>query len=293
MKLALPFTLAAAFMASHGVEAWGDLAHETIGYIAMEFLDPTALSFVKSILGRTFKESLGPAAIWADEVKFKEEFEFTIPFHFISAHDDPPNNCSVDLKRDCGDAGCSVTAVQNYTKQFLDGTRGNRRDQRRKREQTQQALLFLTSFIGNLGEPLTNEARGRRGFEIAATCDHNDTVLHAVWSAEMVTKNVNNSFAGSPQVYASRLAAQIKDGDYTPEAHGWISDINQSALSGTDVPLTWSKEANTLLCTVVFNFTEGQDLCDSPYYDNAIPVIDRQIAKQGYRLAIWLNTIFE
>ena len=30
MKLVTPFILA-ALMASHGVEAWGDLAHETIG----------------------------------------------------------------------------------------------------------------------------------------------------------------------------------------------------------------------------------------------------------------------
>ena len=62
--------------------------------------------------------------------------------------------------------------------------------------------------------------------------------------------------------------------------------------------------------SVVFSFTQGQDLCTGTYYNNAVPVvrlieigylgfilmyasqIDEQLAKQGYRLAIWLNTIF-
>ena len=31
MKLVLPITLAAALMASHGVEAWGDSGHKAVG----------------------------------------------------------------------------------------------------------------------------------------------------------------------------------------------------------------------------------------------------------------------
>jgi len=41
---------------------------------------------------------------------------------------------------------------------------------------------------------------------------------------------------------------------------------------------------------VVFDFESGQDLCTSSYFDDAIPVIELQITKQGYRLA---NTIFD
>ena len=44
------------------VTAWGDLGHETIGYVAQSFLAPNALSFVQSSLGSTYSESLGVAA---------------------------------------------------------------------------------------------------------------------------------------------------------------------------------------------------------------------------------------
>jgi len=58
------------------------------------------------------------------------------------------------------------------------------------------------------------------------------------------------------------------------------------------VPLGWAQGANAYDCSVVFDFVTGQDLCTGTYFNNAIPVIDLQIAKQGYRMAIWLNTIF-
>ena len=50
-----------------------------------------------------------------------------------------------------------------------------------------------------------------------------------------------------------------------------------------------------LLCpqSTVFSYTSGQDLCTSSYFTKAVTVIDLQIAKQGYRLAAWLNVIFD
>ena len=64
----------------------------------------------------------------------------------------------------------------------------------------------------------------------------------------------------------------------------------------------------------MFNFTTGEDLCSGTYFNNAIPVvrlansflnlfmylltgrraqIDLQLAKQGFRLAAWLNVLFD
>ena len=66
-------------MAARQTVAWGNLGHETIGYIAqqvrtsslahvgcadavVQFLAPNALSFVQSSLGSAYSESLGVAA---------------------------------------------------------------------------------------------------------------------------------------------------------------------------------------------------------------------------------------
>jgi len=43
----------------------------------------------------------------------------------------------------------------------------------------------------------------------------------------------------------------------------------------------------------VFNYKDGTDLCEGTYFATNIPVINEQIAKQGYRLAAWLNVIFD
>ncbi|KAL5497999.1 hypothetical protein ACEPAH_2930 [Sanghuangporus vaninii] len=58
-------------------------------------------------------------------------------------------------------------------------------------------------------------------------------------------------------------------------------------------PLGWAQEANAFDCTDVFDFETGQDLCTGTYFENAIPIINLQIAKQGFRLAAWLNVIFD
>ena len=44
----------------------------------------------------------------------------------------------------------------------------------------------------------------------------------------------------------------------------------------------------------MFTYTStSQDLCAGTYYTHAVPAIDLQLAKQGYRLAAWLNVIFD
>ncbi|KAI0295860.1 nuclease Le1 [Multifurca ochricompacta] len=283
MKVALPLALTAAFVAPYGVAAWGTLGHETIGYLAMQFLLPNTLSTVQTTLGSTFSSSLGPASIWADQVRSQTAFKFSAPFHFIDANDSPPTSCSVDLARDCGTGGCVVSAIQNYTIRVQQPSLGA--------TQVQQALLFITHFIGDIGQPLHDEALALGGNTISATCNGASTNLHATWDTGIITANVNALYGGSPQTYASALATRITSGDFSSLAAGWVSNISPSALSSTAVPLTWSQEANALIAPS-YSLTTGQDLCVSPYVDNALPVIELQLAKQGYRLATWLNTIF-
>ena len=43
----------------------------------------------------------------------------------------------------------------------------------------------------------------------------------------------------------------------------------------------------------MFSYKSGSDLCTGTYYTKAVTVIDLQLAKQGYRLAAWLNVLFD
>ncbi|PPQ98894.1 hypothetical protein CVT24_003525 [Panaeolus cyanescens] len=57
------------FLLASQAAAWGASGHQAVGHVAMQFLAPNALSFVKSSLGSTYSQSLGPAATWADDIK--------------------------------------------------------------------------------------------------------------------------------------------------------------------------------------------------------------------------------
>ncbi|KAK7464100.1 hypothetical protein VKT23_006262 [Stygiomarasmius scandens] len=70
------------------VIGWGDKGHSAVGYIAMEFLNPTATEFVKSTLGPDYNGSLGVAATWADSVRRTPEYKWSAGYHFVDAEGD-------------------------------------------------------------------------------------------------------------------------------------------------------------------------------------------------------------
>ncbi|KAI0031646.1 nuclease Le1 [Vararia minispora EC-137] len=302
-------------LAPSRVLAWGALGHSTIGFVAMQFISPNTLQNVQGILGSEFGETLGgSAASWADTVRSQAAFTFSAPFHFIDAEDNPPTSCSVDFSRDCGASGCvgavfifaadlkhkftlaKVSAIQNYTTRLLDT----------KPFSSSVRIIFfslvfsaedlsfrLDHFVGDIGQPLHDEALKLGGNDINAVCGGKSTNLHAAWDTGMLTTSANVRFGGSAQTYATFLANEIKTGSFASLAEGWLSCIATSALTGTSCPLTWAQEANTFNCIDVFNFTKGEDLCTGTYFNNAIPVIDEQLAKQGFRLAAWLDAVFD
>ncbi|KAI9066939.1 nuclease Le1 [Trametes sanguinea] len=313
------------------VHAWGNLGHQTIGFVAQSFLAPKALEFVQTTLGAQYNFSLGPAATWADEVKSEPAFKWSADLHFVDAEDSPlTGSCSVNEQRDCGNGQCILTAIANYTARVVDPTLDA--------EQIQEALKFVGEyrFLGDIGQPLHVEALEAGGNDIPAVCSgESSRNLHAVRSPSqdtgMVTKHIDQSHAGTTEQYAADLVQEIQAGSFQSVAASWIScsspteplsrrsssteeaseedpvgaqleselkrlvEARQSgdAITPLACPLVWAAESNAFDCSVVFNFETGEDLCSGTYFENAIPVIDLQLAKQGFRLAAWLNVLFD
>ncbi|KAH8985809.1 nuclease Le1 [Lactarius akahatsu] len=268
MKLALPYALAAADIAPHGVAASGSLGHQTTGYVAMQFLTPNTLSTVQSILG--------PLSVSPSDLR-------------------PPGRIPCALRRRSSSPRPTISSMRKMRHQWLRCAIQSYTN----RVLTCRYSIVPSSiarvdvpptahFVGDIGQPLHDEFRN----DISAVCSGSSTILHAAWDTGILTKNVNALYGGSAQTWANNLASRITVIHPLPHPFGWVSHINQAALSGTGVPLSWSQEANTYDFSAVFSFVTGQDLCTGTYFTNAIPVIDLQIAKQGYRLAVWLNTIF-
>ncbi|KAI0641686.1 nuclease Le1 [Trametes meyenii] len=291
---------------TQGATAWGTLGHQT-------FLAPKALAFVKSSLGSTYDQSLGPAAPWADSVRYVSSYRWSAPLHFVDAEDSPlSGSCSVQESRDCGDGDCILTAIANYTSRVAKTSLSS--------AQRQEALKFL-----DIGQPLHVEAYEVGGNDISAKCSGKTTNLHSV-NTGIVSKNIDDNHDGDVQTYAADLVDKIKTGSYKKLTSDWLSctsitepaskrfffsesahtmeddvgrllaraeDAADATITPLKCPLVWARESNAYVCSTVFTYTSGQDLCTSSYYTKAVPVIDLQIAKQGYRLAAWLNVIFD
>lgn len=115
----LPIALGALSLLPTGAFAWGAYGHETIAYVASNFVAPSTRSFFQSLLVDTSVNYLASVAAFADSYRSTTAGRFSAPFHFIDARDNPPSSCSVNFNRDCGAEGCVISAIANYVRGVL------------------------------------------------------------------------------------------------------------------------------------------------------------------------------
>lgn len=100
----------------------------------------------------------------------------------------------------------------------------------------------------------------------------------------MPEKLVGGYSLADAQRWAVSLSDAIKTGEYQSEAASWLEgiDLNDPISSA----MVWASEANTYVCSTVMPdgaaALDGQELGNG-YYTTAIPVIQLQIARAGYR----------
>ncbi|KAI9725768.1 MAG: hypothetical protein M1828_002651 [Chrysothrix sp. TS-e1954] len=266
--------------------AWGNLGHMTVGAIAQDFVTADTASWARGILNASATNSsyLASVATWADSFRYTSEGHYSAPYHFIDAKDSPPNSCSVDYNRDCGSDGCSVSAIANYTQRVTDG--------RLSAENTQEALKFLVHLLGDITQPLHDEALELGGNEIGVTFDGTKTNLHHIWDTNMPEKLIGGDSLTDAMDWAKNLTTAIKTGDYASQKDSWIKGMDTDDVVTS--AMVWATDANTFVCNPVLkggeSAVDGKEL-GTDYYEAAVPIINEQIAKGGYRLAAWLNLI--
>lgn len=266
-----------------GAMAWGAMGHETVAYIATNFVAASTKTYFQSLLGDTSTDYLASVASWADSYRYTTAGSFSSGYHYIDAQDNPPSSCGVDLDRDCAD-GCVVSAISNYTTRVLN-TKLSASDR-------QIAAKMIIHFIGDIGQPLHCEELETGGNGIDVLYDGDDTNLHHIWDSEIPESVSGGSSQSSAKTWATTLTTAIKSGTYKSAAAGWVADLDISDAETTATG--WASEANAYVCSTVLkggvSAVENKEL-DGSYTTTAQPVVKEQIAKQGYRLAKWLDAI--
>ncbi len=86
------------------------------------------------------------------------------------------------------------------------------------------------------------------------------------------------------QRWGTTLEQAILTGTYKSEAASWLLGIDLSDSISTT--MIWAREANTYVCSTVMPngaaALNGTEL-DGDYYNSAVPVVQLQIARAGYR----------
>ncbi|CAM1501735.1 Fc.00g037190.m01.CDS01 [Cosmosporella sp. VM-42] len=280
-------SVALGLLSLPGAIAWGSLGHITTAYLASHFVSNSTEAFFKDLLYNDEPDYMAKIASWADSIRYTKWGRFTSTFHFIDAHDDPPRSCNVDFERDCKDTGCVISSLKNYTDQLVDPSLPKWR--------RNQAAKFVIHFVGDLHQPLHNEDVSKGGNGIYVLWDGRHFNLHHVWDSSIAEKWIGGMH-GSPYVLAEKwsnqLAVEITDGKFADESEVWLKDLDFSNSIST--AMAWSREANALVCTHVLpegpEAIVGQEL-GGEYFDKAGPVIEKQVARAGFRMAAWLDSI--
>lgn len=255
------------------VGAWGQEGHSVIAEIAQRRLSPATAAGVERLLGRG--HSLASVASWADNVR--EAHPETYNWHFVSI---PRAAGSYDAARDCkaqpgGD--CVVAEIERLREELRCAP---------SEEQRRDALRYAVHFIGDIHQPLhaLGDERGGNGLAVQVewhglTCTgrcvpkKTDTNFHSVWDSAIITSTVWDWGA-----YVNRLE------------DGWLrSTLAQGADGGSAAD--WAN-ASHALGQAAWNAVPDNRVLGDPYYQQVLPVVDRQLALGGLRLARFLNEAY-
>jgi hypothetical protein len=136
MKLTVFTLLSISVLAVSEVQAWGVLAHQAIALWAENYLLPTTVTKVQSILNDNSAAYMGNVATWADQ--FRSQFlnlptnlitnhfdvgqpgeQWSAGLHFVDPPEGPPPDTCVVHEMDCPELGCLMSALANYVSSHI------------------------------------------------------------------------------------------------------------------------------------------------------------------------------
>jgi hypothetical protein len=159
--------------------AWYLEVHNQIGYVADQLLEPQTKYMLSQILEPEYNGSVGKAAAWADTVS-RTTAKYSYGWHWISARDNPPDNCGLYYHRDCQEGGCVVQQIANQTKILLPCVQALRDGKYTASTDCQQALKWTIHFVMDVAQPMHTSERALGGNTFKVKFAGKETNMHQV-----------------------------------------------------------------------------------------------------------------
>jgi hypothetical protein len=163
--------LTTAFSFSIAVHAWGVDGHRAVANLAEARLSTEAKAEVIRLLAIEPGATLASVSTYADEHRDRS----TARWHYVNF---PRDSCNYQVKRDCPDGQCVVTALDTQVKVLAS---------KAPDEQRLLALKWLVHLVGDIHQPLHagyGDDRGGNSYQLQAF--GRGTNMHALWDVGLI-----------------------------------------------------------------------------------------------------------
>jgi len=292
---------------------WGCQGHRIVALIALEQLNSHARMEANTLLEGPIYDAtlrrfcpastlppLADLASWADDVR--NQRKETAGWHFI---DIPLNGRKKSVTEACPASGCVTSAIRQQV-EILRSTSASKR-------QKAEALMFVVHFVGDLHQPLHSADNDDRGGNCVAVAffDHKPETsgsgqnyrpnLHGVWDTDLLERV---SQGDEPAAFAAALRTEF------------VADMKRWMRQPVDVD-AWAWESHKVAVKTVYGklprkiavepprpvescadhdmgkrMYDLHEEIDQRYLRAVSPVIRRQLARAGTRLAALLNQVW-
>ncbi|KAF4673631.1 hypothetical protein FOL47_010309 [Perkinsus chesapeaki] len=286
------------------VLCWGPDGHAAIAEIADTRMSSKARKWVYEIMGNGYR--LATSASWADNILYgneSSEWQWSKPLHYADT-----DACEFNYSRDCPNDVCVAGAIKNYTAQLTNTSLSM--------QQRQDAVKFLTHFMGDIHQPLhagryVDEGGNTIGVAINFA-NYEKTNLHKVWDEKMIDEFEEELYPGvyvqqdedynmDRTQYWSVTADEIGQelnagGQYAGKVASWLSKCESLGL---DVCVNeMVQESASLACMISYVNVDGSQIGNNDslsfeYHNSRIDTIKEQLAKGAVRLAWVLDNTFD
>jgi hypothetical protein len=286
----MKYGLLALFLAVPSLSAaWGRQGHWTIACVAEARLSPAARRMVQEFRSAPGWERLKPgdtryyrkadeewaefcrgsrgdlylASEWADA--WREHHPDTAPWHYVDIPEDGTAT-EAEITQACGD-GCILSK--------LDEERAVLRDKGADRTRRLEALLWVVHLVGDIHQPLHCADHGDKGGNaIGVFVAGRVSNLHAAW---------DTGFFYVEHARPQELAADLLE-----------HECGEVELDAKAEPKDWARESFGVAKTFAYPQVQrnGGEF-DPSEVGQAWPVVRRQLARAGIRLAAVLNKAAE
>jgi hypothetical protein len=278
-KITRAAAAAALALVAQAGHAYGSEGHSIVAEIAQRRLDANAQAAVRGSLGGG---SMAAVSSWADDVRGARRDTYN--WHFV---DIPMADARYDAARDCAATArgdCIVAELDRLRDALACAPTAVER---------KEALEFAIHFVGDIHQPLhaVLEKLGGNGQPIAGVvhattcprdgCDVGQQYgnLHALWDTGLIRLS-----SWSWGAYVERLEA------------GPLEDPSVIELGNSTNVVEWAQQTHAV-ARQAWNVEapldkDGALVIDDAYYRKAMPLLDKELAVAGLRLARFLNDAY-